>query len=87
MHPYQQTFFNFLAGENPMLNFEGDYLGLGYRKGFEWIVDNDNRDTIQVIATQSWEDRHLLPNHDKSSLKFIMHDFSQYDSIIFICII
>ena len=74
MHPYQQVYFNSLAGKDPMLNFEGDYLGLSYRRGFEWILENDDRDTIKVLSTIGWGNRHLLLNHDRKRLQLIKHD-------------
>ena len=74
IHPYQQVYFNSLAGKEPMLNFEGDYLGLSYRKGFEWILENDSRDTINVIASQGWGNRHYLKSSDKKRLHLIYRD-------------
>jgi len=74
IHPYQQVYFNSIAGKDPMLNFEGDYLGLSYRKGFEWILENDSRDTINVIASQGWGNRHYLKSSDKKRLHLIYRD-------------
>ena len=48
LHPYQSVYFNILAGKDPMLNFEGDYWGTSNRKGLEWVVNNEDSDTIRV---------------------------------------
>ena len=74
MHPYQQTFFNFLAGENPMLNFEGDYWGTSYRSGLEYILKHDSNDSIfiSVANVPGSLNRHILPDFDK---KRLVYDF------------
>ena len=72
MHPHQQVYFNILAGKNPMLNFEGDYWGNSYREGLEWIVQNDNRDSIMVSIHNSpgTRNRHMIQKKDRDRLNF-----------------
>tara|TARA_B100001123_G_C15280017_1_gene1013651 strand:- start:828 stop:1889 length:1062 start_codon:yes stop_codon:yes gene_type:complete len=74
MHPYQHTFFNFLAGKDPMLNFEGDYWGTSYRSGLEYILKNDSNDTIfiSVANVPGSLNRHIIPDFDK---KRLVYDF------------
>ncbi|MBC8196284.1 MAG: glycosyltransferase family 39 protein [Candidatus Marinimicrobia bacterium] len=48
LHPYQQVYFNALVGKDPMRNFEGDYWGTTYRRGFEWISENTTEDTVRI---------------------------------------
>lgn len=50
LHPHQSVYFNFLAGKDPMINFEGDYWGTSYYQGLEWIAKNDERDSIRVCS-------------------------------------
>jgi len=52
-HPYQEVYFNFLAGNNIGQNFERDYWGLSYRQGLEYIVKNDKRPIIKVSANSN----------------------------------
>lgn len=58
-HPYQNLYFNFLAGgmENAKKNFDMDYWGLSYRKGLEWIAENDKSKVIPVFFSYGnmWE--------------------------------
>ena len=72
MHPHQQVYFNILAGKDPMLNFEGDYWGNSYRQGLEWIVQNDNRDSIMVSIHNSpgTRNRHMIQKKDRDRLNF-----------------
>jgi len=48
LHPHQHVYFNALAGNDPMKNFEGDYWGTTYRKGIEWISENTTEDTVRI---------------------------------------
>jgi hypothetical protein len=49
-HPYQNVYFNFLAGKNIAKNFEMDYWSLSYRQALEYILANDTDSTIKVIV-------------------------------------
>ncbi|MCU0338740.1 MAG: glycosyltransferase family 39 protein [Spirosomaceae bacterium] len=49
-HPYQNTYFNVLAPQPLEKKFDIDYWGLSYRQGLEWILANDKRPKIKVIA-------------------------------------
>jgi hypothetical protein len=52
-HPYQNLYFNRLAGKNMSdikNNFELDYWGLSYRKALEYIVKNDPRTNIRILT-------------------------------------
>lgn len=75
MHPHQHIYFNFLAGEKPLENFEGDYWGLSFREGLEYIARIDNRDSINVAVINHPGDLNLrlLNKSDKDRL-FIIHD-------------
>ena len=50
LHPYQNVFFNSLAGRDPMKYFEGDYWAISMREGIEWILKNDNKDRIWIAS-------------------------------------
>lgn len=50
-HPYQNVYFNRLAGNDMTKiknNFELDYWGLSYRKALEYITANDGSESIKV---------------------------------------
>lgn len=49
-HPFQNVFFNILAGENVGMRFTLDYWGLSYRQGLEYIARNDKRPVINLAA-------------------------------------
>ena len=72
IHPNQPVYFNILAGKDPMLLFEGDAWGISYRQGLEWIIENDNRDSIMVSIHNSpgSRNRHMLPNTERKRLHF-----------------
>ena len=50
-HPYQNVYFNFLAGENWKQSFDVDYWGLANRQAVEYIADHDPRSLIKVTAS------------------------------------
>jgi hypothetical protein len=58
-HPYQNVYFNKLAGKNMKeikKRFELDYWGLSYRKALEYILRNDKDGAVKVFAAN-------LPEH------------------------
>ena len=71
-HPNQSVYFNSFAGRDPMLSFEGDAWGTSYRQGLEWIVQNDERDSIMVSIHNSpgSRNRHMISINDRKRLHF-----------------
>ncbi|MDJ1505981.1 phospholipid carrier-dependent glycosyltransferase [Xanthocytophaga agilis] len=49
-HPYQNVYFNTLAGRNIEKNFERDYWGLSYKQALEYIVAHDSSSSIHIIC-------------------------------------
>ncbi len=49
-HPFQNVYFNFLAGKNIRQNYEIDYWGLSYKQGLEYILANDKSEHINICA-------------------------------------
>jgi hypothetical protein len=47
-HPFQNVYFNFLAGNKAGQNFELDYWGLSFRQALEYVVKHDKRPLITV---------------------------------------
>jgi hypothetical protein len=52
-HPFQNVYFNQLAGNNVGEIFELDYWGLSFRHGLEYIVKSDKRPVIGLKANAS----------------------------------
>jgi len=68
MHPYQNVYFNVLAGKDRYKQFDIDYWGLTVKGGLYQILTNDERELIS-IAANSWVALRLnlwnLKNEDK----------------------
>ena len=71
-HPHQHVYFNIFAGKDPMLSYEGDAWGSCYRQGLEWIVENDDRDSIMVSIHNSpgTRNRHMIQKKERDRLNF-----------------
>ncbi len=53
LHPYQNVYFNRLAGKNMKEiknNFELDYWGLSYRKALEYVLENNPDEAIKIYV-------------------------------------
>jgi hypothetical protein len=50
-HPYQNVYFNVLAGRDVESRFELDYWGLSFREGLEHVLAVDPRERIRVSAS------------------------------------
>jgi hypothetical protein len=53
VHPFQNVYFNTLAGSDLRSRYQLDYWGLADRKALEYILDNDKSEVIYVRA-DSW---------------------------------
>lgn len=76
-HPYQDLYFNSIAGKNlneAKSSFELDYWGISYRKALEYILTHDNNKIIPIIAAQYppgfYNTRILLPQ-DRQRIHFV----------------
>ena len=47
-HPYQNVYFNFLAGKKVQTKFELDYWGLSNKQALEYILENDSKNVIRI---------------------------------------
>ena len=47
-HPYQNVYFNVLAGKKVQTKFELDYWGLSNKQALEYILENDIKDVIRI---------------------------------------
>jgi len=49
-HPQEQVYFSFLPPAAAERLFEGDYWGLSYRQGLEWVAAHDTARTLPVAG-------------------------------------
>jgi hypothetical protein len=74
-HPLQQVYFNSLVPHSPeylRLHFDCDYWGVSYGEGLRYILENDPRDTIPIVNSDSpLEDNGwALPAADQRRLRW-----------------
>lgn len=85
-HPFQNVYFNFLAGKNIRQNFELDYWGLSYKQGLEYILATDKSERISIAANLEecqlnfsiipFEDRkRLVWTYDQKSADYYLSNF------------
>ena len=70
-HPFQNTYFNILAGQDWIKNFEVDYWGLSNRQALEYLASVNAGDQIYVASeTVPPLDLALksLPEHDRNRI-------------------
>jgi hypothetical protein len=66
-HPFQNVYFNFLAGNQVRGKFDLDYWGLSYRQALEFIVKNDKRHNIKLATYETIDivnNATMLNDHD-----------------------
>lgn len=85
-HPYQNLYFNRLAGKNMATikqRFDLDYWGLSYRKALEYIVGNDPSPRITVHDPNLWAAHrlHILPEADRQRI-VLVDELSEADYFI-----
>jgi hypothetical protein len=71
VHPFQNLYFNSLAGVGWNTKFEIDYWALTHQRALKWILDNDDRSVIRVAGI--WQD--VLPNHERARIAKVDHQF------------
>jgi len=75
-HPYQNVYFNTLAGTSMKrikANFDLDYWGLSYRKALEFILNGDDRKMIRIFSANSpgISNSFLIAEKDRKRLKYV----------------
>ena len=72
-HPFQFVYFNKLAGNNIMNNFELDYSGTSNRSVLNYIAKNDMRNELRVhilsVSPYEWS-LLMLDKNDRKRFKF-----------------
>jgi hypothetical protein len=86
LHPYQNVYFNFLAGKDMKevkKNFELDYYGVASKQGLEYILKNDTSETLNICAEQYPQRLNILylPKEQRNRIKEVGLEYADY----FIC--
>jgi hypothetical protein len=86
LHPYQNVYFNFLAGKdmkNVKENFELDYYGVSSKQALEYILKNDLSLKLNICAEQPPQRLNIqyLPIDQRNRIKFVDLEYADY----FIC--
>ena len=76
LHPYQNLYFNRLAGPDMQTvksRFDLDYWGLSYREGLAYILASDPSDSIPVYADTDagWRNGAILGAEGEARLRFV----------------
>ncbi len=79
-HPFQNVYFNLLAGRDIKNNFELDYWGLSYRQALEYILRNDSEKTIKVYALNRPGEINadILTPIERNRLEYVDFDDAKY---------
>ncbi len=75
LHPYEQFYFNALAGDRSTVSqrFDVDYWGISYFSLYESILKNDSSNdlTIAVATYPGYATLVLLPKHERERIRFV----------------
>lgn len=78
-HPYQNVYFNFIAGSKPHLNYEVDYWGLSNKYVLNKILSSDKKK--EIISISNISDTSLIFNlnllNTSNKKRIIYKDISQ----------
>lgn len=83
-HPFQNVYFNKIAGQNWINKFETDYWGLSTTTALRHILKNDNREQIKIKSIQFLPLEYaklMLTNNDKKRL-IVVHDINEANYIL-----
>jgi len=71
-HPFENVYFNSLAGKNIRKNFDMDYWGLSFRQGIEYILKHDSSKKIFVTSDMGvcWLNFDILPAEQRNRIFF-----------------
>ena len=72
MHPHQHTYFNFIAGSDPLLKYEGDYWGVSYKQGLEILLDSKEGDILLAVGNFPGKNNiQMLSINDRDRIKIV----------------
>lgn len=81
-HPYENVYFNALAGDPRTLRqrFDLDYWGLSYKQAIDYVLAHDPRDYLEISAVgpPSLYVEYVLPADQASRVRFSDNDRADY---------
>jgi hypothetical protein len=83
-HPFQNVYFNFLAGPKWIEKFEGDYWGLTNTAGLQFIANSDSRANIYIfgLGNTSIPQALLMLPKDMQARFTVVYSIEQADYIL-----
>jgi hypothetical protein len=83
LHPYQNVYFNFLAGKNMKevkRNFELDYYGVSSKQALEYILKNDPSVKLNIYAQEYPQRLNImyLPIDQRSRINQVGLEYADY---------
>ena len=84
IHPYQNVYFNYLAGKEPEQKFVVDYWGLSNKQALELILLDENKNTYKIYPgsnTDLYLSTLIFSKSQKEKIK-IVYDKDAADYII-----
>ena len=72
-HPYQNIYFNFLAGKDPNVNFELDYWGLSNREALNYLIKNETGElNVYILSISPYQKSlSMIDASDRNRVKFV----------------
>lgn len=75
-HPFQNVYFNYFLSNDyskAKQNFDFDYWGLSFRKGFEYILNKDKRKIIRILIPERVPvyGFYFLNKHEQKRIEFV----------------
>jgi len=74
IHPYQNVYFNYLAGKKPEKNFTVDYWGLSNKQALELILLDENKESYKIYPasnTDLYLSSLIFSEKDKEKIKIV----------------
>ena len=82
-HPYQNVYFNMLAGKNLKeikQKYDLDYWGLSYKQALEYLVEKDIKGIIKINCANNpcQKNSLLLKPKDRQRIKYVKLNQADY---------
>jgi hypothetical protein len=79
-HPFENVYFNHLAGKYPQQRFDLDYWGLSYRQALEFLAANAKENSIKVCWQNAPGNYNLiwLDGEQRSRIREMPFSSSEY---------
>ena len=85
IHPYQNVYFNFLAGKKIEGKFETDYWALSNKQALEYILLNNNKDYYKIYPASHMDintSKLIFSNLEKKKIKTVSYTHMTLPTIL-----